>query len=452
MTNPRKPRISVFGLGKLGAPMVAVFGSKGFDVIGVDINEQTVEAINAGRAPVDEPQLQTFLERAGRRVRATLACAEAVRDSDISFIIVPTPSHADGYFANRHVITAIEEIGEALRCKQEYHLVVVTSTVMPGSVGGPIRAALEHSSGRHVGPKLGLCYAPEFIALGSVIHDMLNPDLLLIGESDKRAGDLLEDVYAQSIDSDPEIHRMNFVNAELSKISINTFITTKISYANMLGEMCAALPGADADIVTRAMGADSRIGRKYLKPAIGYGGPCFPRDNKAFAALGHTLGVECALAAATDRINDHQIHRLTKAVADSAAPGERVCILGLSYKPHTGVIDESQAVFLAHRLSEAGYIVKAFDPLADTFALSDTVSVATTAAEAARDASVVVVMTPWPQFKDVSWAAYPKSPIIIDPWGIVEPRPGIHVIRTGTGNRRKSDGGSVPLQPLPVSA
>ena len=448
MTNPR---ISVFGLGKLGAPMAAVFGAKGFDVIGVDIDEQAVDAINAGRAPVDEPQLQTFLERAGHRVRATLVCAEAVRDSDISFIIVPTPSHADGYFSNRHVITAIEDIGEALRCKQGYHLVVVTSTVMPGSVGGPIRAALEQSSGRRVGAKLGLCYAPEFIALGSVIHDMLNPDLVLIGESDKRAGDLLVDVYAQSINSDPEFHRMNFVNAELSKIAINTFITTKISYANMLGEMCAALPDADADIVTRAMGADSRIGGKYLKPAIGYGGPCFPRDNKAFAALGRTFGVECALATATDRINDHQVHRLTRAVADSAAPGQRVCILGLSYKPHTGVIDESQAVALAHRLSDAGYLVSAFDPLANT-ALSEAFSVAPTAADAARNASVVVVMTPWPQFKDMSWATHPKNPTIIDPWGIVEAGPGIQIIRTGTGNRRKSGSRSGPLQPLPVSA
>jgi UDPglucose 6-dehydrogenase len=429
MTTPRKPRISIFGLGKLGAPMVAVFGSKGFDVIGVDINEEAVDAINAGRSPVDEPQLQTFLERAGRRVRATLACAEAVHDSDISFIIVPTPSQQDGYFSNHHVITAIEDIGKALRCKQGYHLVVVTSTVMPGSVGGPIQTALEHSSGRRVGPKLGLCYAPEFIALGSVIHDMLNPDLVLIGESDERAGDLLEDVYTQSIDSDPEIHRMNFVNAELSKISINTFITTKISYANMLGEMCAALPGADADIVTRAMDADSRIGRKYLKPAIGYGGPCFPRDNKAFAALGHSLGVECALAAATDRINGHQIHRLTRAVAECAAPGEQVCILGLSYKPHTGVIDESQAVALAHRLSEAGYVISAFDPLANTVAdLSNIMSVAATAAEVAS----------------------PKSQTIIDPWGIVKARPGIQVIRTGTGDWRKSDGGRVPLQPSPV--
>ena len=177
-------------------------------------------------------------------------------------------------------------IGEALRTKSGYHLVVVTSTVMPGSTGGELQKALEHASGRKVGPELGLCYNPEFIALGSVVRDMLHPDLILIGESDAKAGQMLAELYMRSTNNSPPIYRMNFVNAELSKISINTYVTTKISYANMLAELCDHLDGADAEVVAKTIGDDSRIGRKYLTGAIGYGGPCFPRDNRAFAALG----------------------------------------------------------------------------------------------------------------------------------------------------------------------
>src|SRR5439155_6007964 len=129
------------------------------------------------------------------------------------------------------------------------------------------------------------CYNPEFIALGSVIRDMRNPDMVLIGESDQRSGEMLAGIHRGICESNPTIAHMNFVNAELAKLSINTFVTTKISYANMLAEICESLPGADVDVVTRAVGADSRVGLKYLKGALGYGGPCFPRDNLALAAL-----------------------------------------------------------------------------------------------------------------------------------------------------------------------
>ena len=157
---------------------------------------------------------------------------------------------------------------------------------------------------------------------------------------------------------------MNFVNAELTKISVNTYVTTKISYANMLAEMCDHLPGADVDVVSVAVGSDTRVGSKYIKGAIGYGGPCFPRDNKAFAALGRKLGVRCDLAEATDMINDHQIERLIGAVQAHAAPGANVAVLGLSYKPDTQVVEESQGWRSRRKLSAEGYVVSVYDPLA----------------------------------------------------------------------------------------
>ena len=208
-------------------------------------------------------------------------------------------------------------------------MVVITSTVMPGSTGGEIKAALEAASGRKVGPDLGLCYNPEFIALGSVVRDMLYPDSILIGESDTKAGDVLQTIYLQMCEKKPPVQRMNFVNAELTKISVNTYVTTKISYANMLADICDRLPGADVDVVTKALGADTRIGSKYLKGAMGYGGPCFPRDNVAFAALARKIGARADVAEATDRINNHQIDRLTGLVAKFAKAGTRIALLGL---------------------------------------------------------------------------------------------------------------------------
>lgn len=418
-------RLSVIGLGKLGSPMVAVFAEKGYPVVGLDINPAFVEALSAGRAPVEEPGLQRLIDRNRERIRATTDYDIAIRDSDVTFIIVPTPSGADQFFSNQYVIESLERIGRSLRKKAGYHCVVVTSTVMPGSTGGELRAVLEAASGRRVGPEMGLCYNPEFIALGTVIRDMLLPDVILIGESDERAGAILEDIYKNSTESNPQVHRMNFVNAELTKIAVNTYVTTKISYANMIADMCDHLPGADADIVNLAVGADSRIGKKYLKSAIGYGGPCFPRDNKAFAALGRKLGARCDLAEATDRINDHQLARLQGAVEAAAAPGASVAILGLSYKPDTGVIEAAQGVMLAKLLSRAGYRVVTFDPLAGGAAravLGTAVATADTVAAAIGQADVVVITTPWSAFKEIDRGQIEsggRRRTVIDPWRVL---------------------------------
>lgn len=418
-----KRAITVVGLGKLGSPMAAIFAAKGHNVIGIDLNAEFVAAINAGEAPVNEPGLQAAIDQGGPRLRAATSFEEAIPASDASFIIVPTPSGADHFFSNKFVIEAVENVGRALRTRRGYHLVVVTSTVMPGSTGGVIREALETASGRKIGSDLGLCYSPEFIALGSVIHDMLNPDMLLIGESDSRAGELLADIYASVVETTPEVHRMNFVNAELCKISVNTFVTTKISYANMIAEMCDHLPTADADVVARAVGADSRIGRKYLRGAIGYGGPCFPRDNKAFAALGHRLGVRCDLAVATDVINDHQVWRLVRFVEAHAPATSKIAVLGMSYKPDTGVIEESQGVMLANYLVKRGYRVVIADPRATENAaalLGNQVERAASAKEALDTAQLAVITTPWREFRERSlWATTARDLVIVDPWRIV---------------------------------
>jgi UDPglucose 6-dehydrogenase len=414
--------ISVVGLGKLGAPLAAVLASKGFDVVGVDLNQAFVDALNAGKAPVEEPRLQELIDANRSRLKATTNIDEAILATEVTFVIVPTPSDASGRFSNAALLGAMKSIGLALRRKDSYHVVVVTSTVMPGSTGGEIRQALEQHSGRRVGPQLGLCYNPEFIALGSVVRDMLRPDMILIGESDKTAGDLLESIYAKSCDNTPTIRRMNFVNAELTKISVNTFVTTKISYANMLADICDRLPDADVDVVTQAVGTDSRIGVKYLKGATGYGGPCFPRDNVAFARLARELGARAELAEATDTVNRYQVERVLGAIDARLTDSGVIGVLGLSYKPDTAVIEESQGVALVERLLDLGRRVIVYDPEAIPLAqqtIRRPFEAATSAADCVQRSSLVVVMTPWPEFSSIPIEAYQRSTnrlTVIDCW------------------------------------
>lgn len=435
-------RISVIGLGKLGAPLAAVLAHKGHTVIGVDVNERVVCLIDQGTAPVFEPGLDALIKASRERLSATTDYNLAIANTDVTFIIVPTPSDENGAFSLRYVLAAAESIGKALRSKDDFHLVVLTSTVMPGATGGEVLPALELHSGKRCGRDFGLCYSPEFIALGSVIRDMLNPDFILIGESDLRSGDILSAIYRNLCDNNPPIARMNFVNAELTKLAVNTFVTTKISYANMVAQICERLPGADADTVTSALGLDSRIGRKYLKGAIGYGGPCFPRDNLAFAYLARQLGTQAVLAEATDRLNRAQVLRLAEVVLSRLPNGGRVGILGLSYKPNTDVVEESQGVELARYLLSRGISVILYDPAAidnARVALGNSAIFVSSAEECARQADVVVLTTPWDEFKSLSPTHLNHSngrPVLVDCWRILDRQqyePVAEYVALGTG-------------------
>ena len=414
--------VSVIGLGKLGSPMAACFAAKGLRVVGVDADPRKVDAINGRQAPVFEPQLEEFLHESKGRVSATSSIEEAVLASDITFIVVATPSEPGGGFSLRYALAACEAIGHALRTKPGFHLVVLTSTVMPGSTGAAVRSALERASGKCAGTDFGLCYNPEFIALGSVIRDFLNPDLLLIGESDPHSGDILEALYKRVCENKPAVARMNFVNAEVTKLAINTYLTTKISFANMMARLCEKLPEADVDVVTSALGQDSRIGPKYLKGALSYGGPCFPRDNLAMGALARQVGAPDDLANATDRFNRSQVPWLADLVESHLAPGTAAGILGLTYKPNTDVVEEAAGLLLARELAERTVSVLAYDPSGSKNAasvLDGKVRLAASAGECISEADVVVVATAWPEFGRLrldEWGRSGSPRTVIDCW------------------------------------
>jgi len=429
---------SVIGLGKLGASMAAAIAKRGSQVIGVDISQSAVDLLNAGHAPVQETDLEETIAAFKERLRATLSHREAILNSNVSFVIVPTPSDERGAFSLQYAAWAFREIGRALAEKEEYHLVVLTSTVLPGSTRFGLLPILEQESGKTAGRDFGLCYSPEFIALGSVIHDFLNPDFTLVGEIDERSGSLLEESYAAIMENHPPCKRMSIENAELTKIAVNTFVTNKITFANMLAEICQLLPGGDVDAITDAMGTDRRIGSRYLKGAIGYGGPCFPRDNVAFGYIAHALGIQADLAETTDRMNRALPAKIVERLRPIIHKGTTVAILGLAYKPFSHVIEESQGIHLAKALSNIGARVIAYDPLAGDGAktvLAYHALVLDSLENGLREADVVVITTPDPIFQALKSTDFKKNATIFDFWRILDSelagKPGIHYIPAG---------------------
>lgn len=414
-------KIAVLGLGKLGSVIAAVYAAAGHDVIGVDVDEKCVNAINHGIAPVSEPGLQELIEEAGSHLRATTDAPSAVGLSDVTYVIVPTPSDSKGVFTNEYVIRALSDIGEAIRGTKKRHTVIICSTVMPGSCDGVLTQALESSSGKVVGENVGLVYSPEFIALGSVVKDMRYPDTILIGESDAVSGEVAEKNALSIVRNKPTVQRMNMVNAEVVKIAINTFVTTKISFANMLGEICDLMPGGDVDVVTEAVGSDSRIGTKYLKGALGYGGPCFPRDNIALTRFAESLGVNAAIPRATDEINDRQVARILELVVEKTVPNATVAILGLSYKPDTSVCEMSQGIEIANGLLAVGFVINAYDPQASRSTapnLDVEINFDARLESALAPASTVVIATAWPEFRSLTDRQL-QGKFVIDAWGVL---------------------------------
>ena len=419
-------KISVFGLGKLGASMVAGFASRGFSVIGVDINPVAVRALNEGLPPVQETGLAELIRTHRTNIRATPSPDEAVAESEISFVIVPTPSDQRGAFSIEYAKHAFADIGKALRKKTKYHTVVLTSTVLPGATRHGLLPVLEKESGKTCGLDFGLCYNPEFIALGSVIRDFLNPDFYLLGQFDERSGNALEAVHKQVSVNQAPVKRMSLENAELAKISVNSFVTMKISFANMLAEFCEKIPGGDVDVVSDALGMDKRIGRKYLTGGLGFGGPCFPRDNVALDFMGKVLEVDSALLRENDAYNRRLAGRLVEKIRPLIPSGASVGVLGLAYKPHSHVVEESPGVSICQALADQGFRVFAHDPMAIPSArglLQYRVVLTEDLAEVLREVEVLIVATHDPLYRDLGkQPGFPGIKIrhVVDPWRILD--------------------------------
>jgi len=442
----QKETLSIFGLGKLGSTMLSCFAYKGWKVIGVDVVQENVDAINDGKSPIFEPRVGELINDNKELIEATTDVEYAVLNSHASFVMVPTPSEESGLFSTKFVEAVCKDIAQVLKIKKDYHVIIITSTVLMGDTER-VGKMVEDISGKKIGEDFGLVYNPEFIALGRIVMDFLNPDMVLVGESDERAGSFVESLHKRLTDNDADVYRMNSYNAELAKISLNSFCTLKITFANTIAEICENLPGGDSEKVLKAIGSDSRIGTKYFRGGLGFGGVCFPRDNRALFYSAKNFGVDMLFSKRTDDINDyHKTARICELITNIMAEKETddLAILGLAYKEDTPIVEESPAMEVVKLLSWNGIRITVFDPAAMEEAKKelgeqgdqDNVVFADTALSCLKDQSVCFIATPWDQFTELEAndiiEAMNDNPIILDAWGILP------FERVTSGNNKKS--------------
>jgi len=339
-------KVALFGVGRLGICTALCLEKAGFDVLGVDVNQSYVDKLNARTLNSPEPRVSEML-RECTNFRATTDNDEGMNFSDLIMIVVATPSTGvdDRHYDHSQLSSVLSALNA--RKLQNKH-VVICCTVMPGYCRSTGSFLLRDC------PNTTLSYNPEFIAQGDVVRGLLNPDMVLIGEGCKEVGAILEDMYRRMCTNQPVIKRMSVDSAEICKLAVNCFVTTKIAFANMVGDIADLTEGADKHDILDCVGADSRIGHKYLKPGYGFGGPCFPRDNRALGSYARSVGVEPLIPMATDSAN--KLHTKSQAEQLLSLPQQEFTMEGIGYKEHCSVpiIEESQKLHIAAMLARAG--------------------------------------------------------------------------------------------------
>ncbi|MGD9485583.1 UDP-glucose/GDP-mannose dehydrogenase family protein [Streptomyces sp. TRM70308] len=403
------PRITVIGTGYLGATHAAAMAELGFEVLGLDVVPEKVELLSQGRAAMFEPGLDELLARhvtgvsgATGRLRFTTSYAEAAEFGDVHFVCVNTPQRHGEYACDMsHVDAVIESLAPLLTRPA---LVVGKSTVPVGSAD---RLAARVRELAPVGQDAELAWNPEFLREGFAVKDTLHPDRIVVGVRSQRAEDLLREVYARPVAEGSPFLVTDFPTAELVKTAANSFLATKISFINAMAEVCEA---ADGDVVklAEAMGHDERIGKKYLRAGIGFGGGCLPKDIRAFMARAGELGASQALTflREVDSINMRRRGHMVELARDAVGGtllGKRVAVLGATFKPDSDDVRDSPALNVAGQLHLQGAQVTVYDPkgMDNARALFPTLGYAPTALEAVRGADVVLHLTEWREFREL---------------------------------------------------
>ena len=338
-------KVSIIGLGRLGLCQALTFERAGCNVLGCDVSAEYVATINSRTLQSSEPGVEEAL-RSSSQLRATTSLAECVDHSALLFILVATPTGLGDHAYDCGTLSRLLEDIAALRRPGKH--VVIGCTVLPGYIANVGSALLADCEG------CTLSYNPEFIAQGEILSGLAAPELVLIGEGSVAAGDALEALYARATSSVPVVCRMSPASAEIAKLALNCFITAKISFANMVADIADRTPRADKNDILRALGADGRIGPRCLRPGYGFGGPCFPRDNRALGSYARAVGVEPHLCDATDAANRQ--HSVLMAEMLLTQGLERYVIADVAFKPgcRVDVIEESQPLEVAKLLARAG--------------------------------------------------------------------------------------------------
>ena len=423
-------RLSFFGLGKLGLPLAGIFARSGLRTIAIDIDAPLVEQLRAGTMPLVEPGLNELLADAAPAITYTTD-AHAAADTDASIILVATPSDTSyPEFSSTFVEIACRELGAALRTRPawRYHLVVISSTLMPGMISTKILGALEDALGRRAGKDFGIAYVPDFVALGEVVSGFQRPPFLLVGSDDRVAGAHAATLYRRIVAPETPIRVLSLRDVELAKIALNVFLCMKISFGSFLAQLGDRLGGIDLDAIASTLSLDPRVGAGLLRGGTPYGGVCLPRDIDAFLHFARSVGLDAPLAQASAEVNAAQYDLIERQVL--ACEPRCVAVLGLSFKRGTPITVGSPAFELIRRLRSRSIRVVAFDPIAQARAAAHAtfgpaITCCDTLAESLTGADTILICNPDPSFAGLA-ADVPADRRIVDPWGCVRDRhPGL---------------------------
>jgi UDPglucose 6-dehydrogenase len=397
-------RISVIGAGYVGLVSAAGLARLGHRVVCIDNNQDKVDMINRGTSPLCEAGLDELLASCvsgDGNLRASMEYSE-IQDTDVSLICVGTPSNSDGSINLSFIRDASKGIGSALAAKSDYHVVVTRSTVIPGTTRDVIIPLLIKHSNRAAGDDFGVAFNPEFLQEGTAVQAFFSPDRIIIGEYDRRSGDIVAEVYK---DMPAPVVRTDITTAEMVKYASNAFLATKISFINEIANICQKV-GIDVYDVVEGIRFDYRIGDRFLNAGIGFGGSCLPKDLRALTyASSIKLGYSAPLLRAVLDVNEAQALKIIEVAEQKLGnlDGKKIAVLGLAFKPNTDDMREAPSIRVVDVLLEKGALVKAYDPQAMENAkavLPSGVEYSSSMAAAIMDSDCVLIVTEWEEFRD----------------------------------------------------
>ena len=418
--------LSVVGSGYVGTTVAACFADFGHSVTNIDIDAAIVETINAGKSPVHEPGLDELVAEYGGNKLSATTDYNAVHETDVTFLALPTPSTDDGSIDRSIITDGAKTLGEALATKVKDHLVVVKSTVTPGTTEDIIKPTITEAAGHE---NITVAMNPEFLREGSAVTDFRNPDKIVLGAESPDVHEKLRQVFNPLTDqADASVVETGIREAEIIKYANNAFLATKVSLINELGNICKEYR-VDSYEVANAIGLDSRIGEQFLRSGVGWGGSCFPKDVAALIAAATEKEYDASLLRAAVEVNEKQPRRLLSLLDRHVdVSGKRIAVLGLSFKPGTDDIRGTRAVPVIEGLHERNAKVVVFDPVATENMREEfpNLEYADSAVAALRDAHGALVVTDWGEFAelDEEFDAM-ATPVVVDGRRIIKRREGL---------------------------
>ena len=412
--------IAVVGTGYVGLVSGACFAEMGVNVTCVDVDKAKIDRLLSGEIPIYEPGLDGIVERNRRdgRLHFTTDLTECLSDVEIVFSAVGTPPDEDGSADLSYVLEVARTVGRNM----DRYVLLVTKSTVPVGTSLKVKAVIEEElAGRGLDIPFDVASNPEFLKEGAAIKDFMSPDRVVVGVESERARELMTRLYRPFLLNNFRVIFMDIASAEMTKYAANAMLATRISFMNDIANLCD-LVGADVDMVRKGIGADARIGTKFLYPGCGYGGSCFPKDVKALARTAAEYGYEMQVIEAVDRVNDRQKHILAEKVR-SVYPdlkGKVISMWGLSFKPDTDDMREAASLVAIADFLEAGATVRVFDPAAMDECrrrLGDSVVYTDDMYDAADGADALLLVTEWKQFRLPSWSLLKKvmrAPVIVD--------------------------------------